>query len=114
MPDFEPIIWQIVVDDLVFDEKVRKGEVAPAEVKAREAHRADLIAALDDARGTADVTYAQFRKAFDEGAGCQVLYELRNRMHPKDVLKEAANDDLRNVGCDSPRATRQGTGDDDG
>jgi hypothetical protein len=61
---------------------------------------------LDEVRGSADVTYAQFRTALDESAGCRTLFELRNAMHPKDPLKADATSDLRAGGCLSPRSTR--------
>jgi hypothetical protein len=106
-PDFDAIIQQIAETDLAVQAAVDAGLVPVPEAKAYEARRAELIAALDEARGTADVTYAQFRDAFDRGAGCQALFELRNRMHPKDPLKDAATEDLRSVECLSPRSDRK-------
>lgn len=105
--DIDDVIRRMAEQDFLFDAKVEAGLVSPAEIKAYEAHRAEMIAELDRRQGTADVTYAQFRQAFDAGASCQTLFALKNAMHPKDVLKEAANEDLRRVKCFSPRATRQ-------
>jgi hypothetical protein len=106
-PDFDAIIQRIAVADLEFQAAVDAERVSAPAIKAYEARRAELIAALDEARGTADVTYAQFRDAFDQGASCHGLFELRNRMHPKDPLKVAATEDLRSVECLSPRSTRR-------
>ena len=85
---------------------IAAGRIGPAEAKAYEARRSEWVARLDEIRGTADVTYEQFRAAFDRGADCASLFDLHNRMHPKDPLKVAANEDLRSVGCSYRRAKR--------
>jgi hypothetical protein len=104
--DFDDEIMQIAIEDLTFRRRVDAGLMPPAEVKAYEAQLAERVERLDRKRGTEDVKYEQFRAAFEAGAGCGVLFKLRNAMHPKDPLKEAANEDLVNVECYSPRSTR--------
>lgn len=105
--DFDAVIRGLAMADLRFEAEVTAGLHAPAEVKAYEARRAETIARLDELRGTSDVTYAEFRAAFEAAAGCRLLIELKNGMHPKDPLKIAANEDLRSVQCHSRTSTRQ-------
>jgi hypothetical protein len=111
VPDADAIIRQIARADLAYQAAVDAGLVPTPEARAYGARRAGLIAALDEARGAADLTFAQFRDAFDRGVSCQALFNLRNRMHPKDPLKVAAAEDLRSVGCLSPRSTHKGEAD---
>jgi hypothetical protein len=107
-PAIEALIRRLAATDLTVQIASDAGQIAPAEVKAYEAHREELVATLDEIRGTSDVTYAQFRTALDLRAGCATLFELRNAMHPKDPLKADATSDLRGVGCLTPRSS--GTG----
>lgn len=51
-------------------------------------------------------SYADFREAFEAGADCPELYEVRNRMESDDPLVEDANEDLRSVECYSNSSTR--------
>jgi hypothetical protein len=55
----------------------------------------------DPVEDAADATtfYADFTKAFDSGADCPELFEIRNRMDPKDPIAETVNEDLRSVEC---------------
>ena len=68
---------------------------------------AERLAKLDEIRGTTDVSYREFREAFDAGAQCAVLVELKNEMHPKDPLRNDAAADLKLVGCYSKRSKRR-------
>ena len=83
------------------------GATSLAEHKAYQARRAELIDEIDAARGTQAVPYRAFRQAFEAGADCFALFELRNRMNPKDPLKEAANEDMRSVACYASGSRRQ-------
>lgn len=96
--EFESIIRQIAAMDLGY-EAMKAGGIPKADFKAYQAERAELIEALDEARGTRDATYKEFRDAFDCGAECDVLVGLKNGMHPKDPLRNDAIQDLRSVEC---------------
>lgn len=104
---FEALIWQIAEADLTFEDAQRRGTVDPASAKAYTAARAELLEELDRARGTAAVTYPQFVQALEAGASCEVLMELKNRMDPKDPLRDDAIADLRAVGCYSTTSLRR-------
>lgn len=52
-------------------------------------------------------SYATFSAAFDEGADCPELFEIRNRMEPKDPAIEDANEDLRSIECYSSTSSRK-------
>lgn len=52
-------------------------------------------------------SYATFSAAFDEGADCPELFEIRNRMEPKDPAIEDANEDLRSIECYSSTSSRE-------
>ena len=93
--------------DLIYDAMRDAGSVPEAEYKAYQAKRAELIQALDEEQGTTDVTYAEFRMAFDDGAACDVLVALKNGMDPKDPLRNDAVKDLRSVGCFSRSSERR-------
>lgn len=103
---WDPIINQLAALDWLADAANDAGLVASPERKAYLARRDELIARIDDLRGTADATYATFRRAFEAGADCATLRSIRNAMHPKDPLKEAANADMREVGCVGPNSVR--------
>jgi hypothetical protein len=105
--EFARIIRKIVARDFAYEAMWQAGEVSEAKFKAYQAKRAELIRSLDEARGTTDVTYEEFRAAFDDGAACDVLVELKNGMHPKDPLKGDAVKDLRSVGCYSSSSKRR-------
>jgi hypothetical protein len=105
--EYSDVIQQLAALDWSFDALVQAGAVSASEEKAYQAKRSEVIAELDGLRGTVDATYQDFRAALEGGAGCRTLFEIRNRMHPKDELKEAANEDLRGVGCYSPRHERR-------
>ncbi|MGW6263995.1 hypothetical protein [Cellulosimicrobium funkei] len=51
-------------------------------------------------------SYAVFSAAFDEGADCGELFQIRNRMDPKDPAVDDANADLRSVECYSSTSSR--------
>ncbi|WP_454044690.1 hypothetical protein [Cellulosimicrobium sp. Marseille-Q8652] len=52
-------------------------------------------------------SYATFSAAFDEGADCPELFEIRNHMEPKDPAIDDANEDLRSVECYSSTSSRK-------
>jgi hypothetical protein len=52
-------------------------------------------------------SYAMFSAAFDDGADCPELFEIRNRFDPKDPAIDDANEDLRSVECYSSTSTRK-------
>jgi hypothetical protein len=64
-----------------------------------------LTGACSDGQGPEEAdddrvaSYAAFRAAFDEGADCGELFEIRNSMDPKDPAIDDANEDLRSVEC---------------
>lgn len=106
--DFDTEIQAVAAEAYAYQEAYELGLVPEAKFKAYQARHAERLAELDQARGIpADVTYAEFRSAFEAGAHCGRLFELKNAMHPKDPLKEAAIEDLRSVGCYSPRHERR-------
>ncbi len=104
--DFAAEIRRLAAQDLVFQARVAAGEIGVPEQKAGEAWKAERVARLDAARGIADVSYSQFREAFEAGAECYLLTDLKDRMHPQDPLREAAVEDLRGVGCYSRMSRR--------
>lgn len=53
-------------------------------------------------------SYATFSAVFDEGADCPELFEIRNRMDPKDPAIDDANGVLRSVECYSSTSSRKG------
>ena len=106
-PATDAEILAIALADWTFERALAAGEVLPAEAQAYRAARAERIAQLDSQRGTADVTYEQFVIALQNGASCEVLTELKNRMDPKDPLRDAAISDLRSVGCYSTASIRR-------
>jgi hypothetical protein len=65
--EFGRIIRKIAEMDLAYEAMREDGTVSEAEHKAYQAERGELIQALDEESGTADVTYAEFRRAFDAG-----------------------------------------------
>lgn len=104
--DLLPLILAgILAGDAVLEARKRAGAPA-AEIKAAEAARANLIATLDEIRGTAAALYAEFRTAFEAGAPCDALFAIRNKMDPQDELKKDATEDLRSIGCFMSRSTR--------
>jgi hypothetical protein len=105
--ELDRIIRRIAKMDLAYDAMRETGTVSEADYKAFQASRDELIHALDEEMGTADITYGQFREAFDAGAECDVLVELKNGMHPKDPLRNDAVKDLRSVGCFSRTSERR-------
>src|SRR5674476_1171230 len=87
-PATEAAILALALADFTFAQALAARRIMPAEAQAYRAARAVLIAELDALRGTVDVTYEQFVIAFQNGASCEVLTELKNRMDPKHPLKE--------------------------
>jgi hypothetical protein len=49
--------------------------------------------------GSHKSTAERFDKAFDEGAPCHRLFEIRNELDPKDPLIYEMNSRLRSVRC---------------
>jgi hypothetical protein len=105
--EFDPIIRKIAEMDFAYEAMREVGGVSEADFKAHKARLAELIQAIDEERGTTDVTYEQFRDAFDAGVDCPGLIELKNRMHPHDPLRNDAVKDLRSVGCFSSTSERR-------
>ncbi|HMM96720.1 hypothetical protein [Phycicoccus sp.] len=105
--DFESLIRDLAATDLLHRAAVARGEVSVVEAKVYEARMVEVLQHLDRLQGVGpDATYSQFRRAFEQGLGCRALFEIRNRMSPKDPLREAANEDLRSAGCYSPTSRR--------
>lgn len=100
-------IRRMAVEDFAVEAAADAGLLGQAEVKALRARHAERVADLDTEQGTAAITYQRFHEAHDQGADCRELVELRNGMHPKDPLRNAAVQDLRAVGCYSTSSTRR-------
>lgn len=103
----DELISGVAADDVAAQFAVEAGALTAPEAEAYRAARDELLGKMEDAQGTVDVTYVQFQQALDAGADCSTLFELRNRMDPKDPLREKANLDLRSVGCYT-RSSRRG------
>jgi len=103
----DELISGVAADDVAAQFAVEAGALTAPEAEAYRTARDELLGKMEDAQGTVDVTYVQFQQALDAGADCSTLFELRNRMDPKDPLREKANLDLRSVGCYT-RSSRRG------
>lgn len=66
-----------------------------------------LIAALaiGGCVGTGVPDYDGWRAAVENGQSCAELYDIRSDL-PDSVDRAQVDADLREIGCDSPRATR--------
>ena len=101
------LVARLTQERLAFELRQIAGLTDAAEDKAFAAKQAQAISEFDERHGLSDVSYEDFRAAFDAGMGCEELFVLRNAMHPKDPLKIAANDDLRSVECFHINGTRR-------
>lgn len=103
----DSIIDTLALEGYLEEAALAMGTLATADARASAARRNELVEALDAAQGLDNVTYSRFRAAFEAGADCGVLFEMRNAMKPADPLREAANSDLRSVGCYMATSTRR-------
>ena len=55
-------------------------------------------------------TYDEFRSAVDSGATCEQLIDIQRSLEPN--LQARTDDDLKELGCDSPESTRLDAEDD--
>ncbi len=66
-----------------------------------------LVAALavGGCVGTGVPDYEGWRSAVENGQSCAELYDIRSNL-PDSVDRAKVDADLKEIGCDSPRATR--------
>ena len=56
-------------------------------------------------------TYDEFRSAVDSGASCEQLIDIRRSLDDS-AVRNRADEDLKELGCDSPGSTRSDAQDD--